>query len=312
MAITESNLQVMSQVSDTPYFELANNYITSILHSAIKHITADFENFDKNCYRIYLQGSYENQTSTNENAKLELVVEFAQNAFGEITDIPAYVTKPRLVGGRFVKERYLNFHPVVELNAIKNCLFDYLIENTKNPNIYKKDKSIAIPATNKIPIEIEILPAYSFETFKFHGKDVKSIIIWDTSVNKYVASFPEIHCTNLKQKNAETDGAYLKVVRILRNLRDILVYNQLIPDGFAPGYFIECLTYNVPNKLYQGTLESIMLKILNYFKNCNLNYCVCAHEQLKLFGTDSDSWTISNAREFINLVIYTWFNFDNE
>ena len=141
MAITESNLQIMAQVSATPYFNSANDYITSVLQNAIKHITAEFENFDENSYRIYLQGSYENQTSTNENAKLELIVEFAQDAFGEIPEAPAYVTKPRLIGGRFVKERYLNFHPVVELNTIKNCLFDYLIENIKNPNIYKFSKN---------------------------------------------------------------------------------------------------------------------------------------------------------------------------
>ena len=308
MAIFEEDLFYLSKKSAAPYFEDSFAFYKNCIKTAINKLKTEFDFFDEQDVQIYLQGSYENETMVDEFAKLEIVVEFGQNAFGEIDKKPQLKVKSIWSDNSLIRKRIVAFKPNIHLQLIKKLMLESLIEETGNEGIYNNSKSIFIPAYKKNKIPCEILPCYTLSTSE---KD-ESVMIYDSYINKYVVTFPKLHCENLKIKDKLTNGAFIEMVRVFRNIRDILVDNEIIDVSFAPTYFLECLLYNVPNELYKGKLSSVLLKILNYFMNCNLNKFVCAHERFKMFGNNSDAWTIYKARSFINLMTQIWEEYDEE
>lgn len=306
MAIFEDDLFYLSKKSDEPYFEGSFDFYKNCINHALDKLKKEFSFFNRQDVKIYIQGSYANGTMVDEFAKLEIVVEFGLNSFGELAKKPKLNVKTIWLQNSLIKKRIVSFKPNIHLQLIKKFLLESLIEETGNDGIYNNSKSIFIPAykVNKIPCEI--LPCYTLSG----EKENESVIIFDSYINRYVAAFPKLHCKNLSIKDEETNGSFIKMVRVLRNIRDILINNEIIDDKFAPSYFLECLLYNVPSELYKGSLSSVMLKILNYLINCNLNKFVCAHEQFKMFGNNSDAWTVYKARSFINLLIQIWNEYE--
>ena len=311
MAIFEEDLKYLSKKANDPYFKESFAFYKNCIDIAIKRLKKEFPFFSESDVQIYIQGSYQNGTMVDELAKLEIVVEFGQNSFATLEKLPKLKIS-RIWSdeedGILVKKRVVSFKPNVHLGIIKKILLESLMAQTGNDGIYNNSKSIYIPAykSNKIPCEI--LPCYTLNNTPGN----ESVIIYDAYINKYVAAFPKLHCKNLATKNEETEGNFIQVVRIFRNIRDILIKNEVIKDSFAPSYFLECLLYNIPNELYKGGLSSMILKILNYLINCNLNDFICAHEQFKMFGNNSDAWTTYKARSFINLLSNVWEQYENE
>lgn len=308
MAIPEEELFYLSQKAGKPYFEAELKFYTDAIKEGLDNITQEYNiEFNKDDVKIYVQGSYKNNTMTDDFSKLEIVVEFPQNIFGNILKQPILKTKRILFEDSIVKKRIIKFKPIVPLNILKKVIMETVLNISKNNGIFNNSKSISIPATKKHKISCEILPCYTLNNTENH-----SVIIYDSLINKYVAAFPVLHCQNLRLKDEKTNGNFLNIVRIFRNIRDIMIENEIINEGFAPSYFIECLLYNIPNSLLTGTLERSMLKTLNYLKNCNLNRFVCAHEQFQMFGNNSDTWTTLKARSFIEVLIDIWQDFDKE
>lgn len=309
MAIFEEDLFYLSKKSSEPYFEETFDFYKNCIKTALNNIKEKFDFFDEDDVKIYVQGSYKNGTMVDELAKLELVVEFGLNSFGPIDRTPVLKLKTfwSWVQKDLTKKRIVTFKPNIHLALIKKLMLESLIQSTHNEGIYNNSKSIFIPAHAGIKIPCEILPCYTLSD----SKDCQSVIIYDSFIDKNVAAFPRLHCEHLAEKDKATNGQFIKMVRIFRNIRDILVSNQVIDEKFAPSYFIECLLYNVPNKLFEGKFQSSMLKILNYLANCNLSKFVCAHNQFKMFGNNSDAWTTYKARSFINLIIQIWEEYQN-
>lgn len=306
MAMNEQDLYWLSQAANTPYYKSTYNFMLAHIKNALKQIEHNYPGFDSEKCDIYIQGSYRNGTMTTENSKLEIIVEFPLDAFGQVEIYPILKTKKILVDSKFVKQRVVNFKPALSLGFIKNDLYNYLFETTQNSGIFKNNKTITFPESRNFPIAVEVLPGYGLK-----NDITKAVIIWDSLINKYVASFPELHCENLQKKNEKTNGNFIKIVRAVRTLRDLMIQNDIINTGFAPSYFMECLLYNVPDVIYTGNkLSNIYLKLINYLRNCNLNNFVCAHEQFKMFGNNSDAWTTIKARSFIKLLIDIWSEYD--
>ena len=76
---------------------------------------------------------------------------------------------------------------------------------------------------------------------------------------EYYIMFKEKNVELMQKKENETEGAYTKIITILKNL-----FAQLSIQ--LDNYIIEDLLYNVPNELYEGTYNEQIFKIINYIK----------------------------------------------
>ena len=73
--------------------------------------------------------------------------------------------------------------------------------------------------------------------------------------------------------------------------RNHLTSKRVLTKDDAPSYFIECLLYNVPDKLFKRKLAPTYVGILDWLKSAKLNDIECQNGQAILFGSGQEQWT---------------------
>ena len=75
----------------------------------------------------------------------------------------------------------------------------------------------------------------------------------------------------MTKKDEETSGNYKKLVRIFKNIRKTILMNKWAVSSSLNKYFVELITYNIPNSLIIGEdIEKIFLKSINFLDNCDI------------------------------------------
>jgi hypothetical protein len=67
-----------------------------------------------------------------------------------------------------------------------------------------------------------------------------------------IVNYPKEHIANGEAKNKGTSQAYKPTVRQIKRLRRNGVTNGLIAPDQAPGYLLECMTFNAPASAFSG------------------------------------------------------------
>ncbi|MCL2621598.1 MAG: hypothetical protein FWD32_01025 [Firmicutes bacterium] len=282
------------------------NNAKKLIEAALVRIAKRNNMFNPTDVNIYMQGSYLNGTNVFTASNVEIVVELTKTAsFDPATLTPASYS---LINNYFLGKFNLDY----TVENLKHDLYLELNAFTDNKATLEERKTIHIAAFKDLPRRVDILPAFSFKKFvrKLDGgyKVVPGILVWDDDAQTHIMSFPKIHAENVSKKDKATNGNFVKMVRIFKTLRIYCSRAELITKKQAPGYFVECLIYNVPNSLFKGTLEEQFLKIINWLVNDNLLDNNCANEQWALIGTASEFWNILDANDFLLCMAYIWHN----
>ena len=114
---------------------------------------------------------------------------------------------------------------------------------------------------------------------------------------------------------ATGNGEYAdKAVRMFKNARNYIVDLKYISDNLAPSYFIECLLYNVPDEYFDGNESNCMFNVLKWLFNHrnSLGGMVCQNGITNLFGNSSTQWNTSDAKLFIEKLVYLWDNWGKQ
>jgi hypothetical protein len=135
---------------------------------------------------------------------------------------------------------------------------------------------------------------------------VEGIKFYTLYENRTVINYPKPHYDFGVSKNSSANGRYKPSVRIFKNARTFLVNQGAIAVGLAPSYFLECLIYNVPDELFSSSYQETFIEALNWLNLADLNGFVCQNEQIPLFGSSPEQWSVSDAQELINELIYLW------
>jgi len=252
--------------------------------------------------KTYIQGSYLNNVYVGQNTKLEVVVELTR-AGDEVYDELEYFMD------KSPRKRAVRIKPAYPLQRFKLDLYNKLSDLFNSNRVTTCNQAITIEKNLTLPVTIEVTPAFSFKRANDEGEDVPCVLVWEEFSGDYTISYPHLHTTNLSLKDGKTDGNTKKVIRLFKNMRDYMINEQVFPAGAAPGYFIDCLVYNVPDILLKGSdMRGVLLKVFNYLNNKNINEMLCVHEQFPMFGSNFDQWDIKHARFFVSSLIYTYKN----
>jgi hypothetical protein len=101
------------------------------------------------------------------------------------------------------------------------------------------------------------------------------------------------------------------MVRILKNARVKLANDGKIGNlAIAPSYFLEGLMYNVPNYLFTGRYQDVMVAALNWIVEQDRGKFVTANEQYYLLGNSAVTWPAANCDAFLNAIIELWNNWN--
>ena len=127
--------------------------------------------------------------------------------------------------------------------------------------------------------------------------------------NRVIVNFPKQHYQRGTEKNARANGQYKETVRLFKNARDAVVDRGLIQKEVAPSYFIECLLYNVPDDLFDQSVEERYPAIVDWLLRSRDGWGSFESQNgiLPLFDDgDPDLWVQSDAQEFVSALATLW------
>ena len=126
-------------------------------------------------------------------------------------------------------------------------------------------------------------------------------ICFFSSAGDRIVNYPKQHSDNCSTKHQATKSCFKPMVRILKNARVKLANDGKIDNlAVAPSYFLEGLMYNVPNFLFTGSYQDMIVAAFNWIMKQNRSKFVTANEQFYLLGNSAVTWPAANCDAFLN------------
>ncbi|HEY1215004.1 MAG TPA: nucleotidyltransferase, partial [Bryobacteraceae bacterium] len=189
---------------------------------------------------IFLQGSYANQTNTRGDSDVDIVVALRSTFHSDTTTL-----------GSSERARYeADTSPATTSSDTFRQMVEQALVGYYGPSrVHSKDKCIRVDKRDGY-VDADIVPAVAYrryESFPAYGDPVylEGIALRPLS-GGMIVNFPKQHRKNGSQKNDRCSGLYTPSVRQLTRLRRRAVDLGLLSRDDAPGYVLECVTYNVP------------------------------------------------------------------
>ncbi|MBU2922222.1 nucleotidyltransferase [Winogradskyella psychrotolerans] len=261
-------------------------------------------------YVTYLQGSYPNYTNIYGNSDVDLVVEFRSIFSKDLSALSA--TEREQFDSNYSDAKY-------SLAAFKTSVVEQLKLCYGEKSVKVDNKAIVVSGDGSSRLDCDVLVCNPYRKYKSYSNVndnyIKGIVFKTEHdiPKKTIINYPKIHLKNgsIKNRSDNTNGNFKPAVRVLKNIKAAMVNNGYITKELAPSYFLECLVYNSNNSNFQkSTFEEITVAIINQFYSDNkdgtmTNYLV-QNEQRKLFGSDEQQWSISDATTFVTQIIKFW------
>lgn len=266
----------------------------------IKDAVTSYDKLSDCTMEIFAQGSYANNTNVRQNSDVDICVMLTSTVFCNYVDGKTD-TDYGYTAGSITYSDYKSY--IVE--ALKKKFGDDVVA--------VGNKSIDIKS-NSYHVNADVVPTFQYRDFK---------IISSTDPTKYVEgvkyfakdgteviNYPKDHISNGRQKNNNTNYEYKKLVRIMKHIRDDMVYDGKTDGDKITSFLIECLVWNVPNdtitgsNTWAGTVQNAIGHLWNAIKDDKHKEWGEVSERLYLFHSVR-KWTAEGTKDFL----YNMYNY---
>ena len=254
-------------------------------HVPIRQALDTYEGLSQFKYEVFLQGSYKNDTNLGGDSDVDVVVRL----LSKLKPAVAALTGERLQedgSHRFVHQQWKSFRDEA-LKAMR-ARFGRAAKSGR--------KTLKVPK-DKIPAAADLVVTMRY-------KD--GIAFYLSDEGRWVVSFPQQHHARGLKKERAANNRFKRTVRMFKAARNRLVDKKLITKDDVPSYFIECLLYNVPVRLFAPKLAPTYTGVLDWLKKANLNEFQCQNGVVRLFGAGPEQWTVKRARAFVRALQGLW------
>jgi hypothetical protein len=121
-----------------------------------------------------------------------------------------------------------------------------------------------------------------------------------------IVNFPKQHRRNGDAKDLRTGGRFKHAVRTAKRARRLAESEHMIADGAGPSYLIECLLFNVPDRVYlagAGHREAVAWLRRSYDDDpVAFAALPCQNRINRLFGPGPDQWEPGAAARIIDVL----------
>lgn len=190
--------------------------------------------------RVYVKGSYANNTNVRRDSDVDVAVEWTR--WFHVDTIEAT---------RGMTPQQLGYNPVTggptpaEFRAqVERAMFARFPIGTVNAT---GDKAITV-SRGPDSLDADVVPCFEMHRFDAPGVFHVGHRIHPRS-GGFIDNFPQQNLDNGRAKNTRTNRRYKQVVRCLKRLEGELVAQGKIQREY-PGYLVECLLYNVPDAVF--------------------------------------------------------------
>lgn len=263
MAISEIQLETWSHQGSQ--VQSASTY------QAIKGVLDDPNSPYHNwTYRIFLQGSYGNDTNIFADSDVDVVICLTSVYYGDTS----YLNDGE-------KARYeANSSPGgINFNEFKAQVLVWLREKF-GAGVKAGKKAIFIPG-NGTRRDADVLVCVANKTFTSYPNTgepafVEGICFW-TSDGEKVVNYPRQHLDNCTAKHGATTSRFKPSIRVLKNMRNAMIEQGYIKDGLAPSYFLEGMLSNVPAQYFVASRQQTFENYMHWLQSAPTGDLTCAN-----------------------------------
>lgn len=294
MAIPEAQLDSWSKIGSQTQSAATYQNIKTVLDSPKSPYS------QRECLS-FLQGSYGNDTNIiGFDSDVDVVLRSNATYYYEDTELDA------LAKQRFTQ----SFAPATyDYSTFKAEVFAWLRTNFGSDVSFGK-KALGIKG-NGTRRDADVLPCFQYRKYlsftnSYTESFIEGICFFLPDGTKII-NYPKKHSENSTSMHQNTLQYYKPMVRILKNMRNKLVADNMLKDGIAPSYFIEGLLYNAPNNLFGNGFGNTFVATINWLDKGDREKYVCVNEQYYLLHpTSTVTWRAENCETFIRAVCNLW------
>lgn len=212
-------------------------------------------------YRVYVKGSYANNTNVRLNFDVDVAVEY----YGYFYSDMAFELEGQpdsAVGVSATSDPYSRSEFKADIKEALHKAFGARTVSTGRIAYRVREKATTLPA--------DVVPSWEYRRY---DRIVGGVPIFQTGTCVFptggsrTENYPKRQLENGNRKNADTAKRYKRMVRALKKLQTRLVAQGELKEEL-PSYLIECLVFNVPNDAfghttYLGDMRGVLAAIFN-------------------------------------------------
>ncbi len=246
-------------------------------------------------FKVYLQGSYKNDTNIYGESDVDVVVELTssfQNNLNDEQDKALGITRSSYSLSDFRSD-------------VDSCLAEYY----KGTGLTFGNKVVKIPSSsNRLDADVLICCQYRLYYQLASDKYHTGITFKTRNTHETVINFPVKHSDNATIKHQATNSWFKPTVRIFKNMRKHMTANMGFNKSIAPSYFIECLIANIPNNQFGTNYQTTVINCHNYLTLNSMDDFMCLNKIRPLWGDSNENWNQDDAKYFLEQIEQLWNN----
>lgn len=250
-------------------------------------------------YKIFLQGSYGNDTNIYSESDIDIVIRLDDCFRYDLSLLPSEQQAAFKTSHNKAAYTHKDF---------KSDVFSILSRKFDNVDSGKKAITIAASGNRR---KSDVIAAIQYRRYRkfFSNSDqlYDDGICFYTNTGAQIINYPKQHSENLTTKHQETSNWFKPMARILKNVRSRLIAEGMLENGLAPSYYLECLLYNVPNAKFGKSYSATFVNAINWILEADRTKFVCANKQYNLLSENSpNTWQARDCSKFLRAAVDLW------
>lgn len=186
---------------------------------------------------VFANGSYRNNTNVRQDSDVDIGILCRDTFF---FDFPDGTTRETfgIIPATYLYEQYKN--------EVEEALVNYLGRSA----VQRGNKAFDVHETS-YHVDADVAAFFEHRSYRTDGTYLEGVELWTDKENRRVINWPEQHYTYGCRKNAATGTRFKSIVRVLKALSNEMIQAR-VSGGDLPGFFIECLVWNVPDDRFQN------------------------------------------------------------
>ncbi|MGF6786974.1 nucleotidyltransferase domain-containing protein [Paraburkholderia sp. 35.1] len=295
MAIPEDDLTRMAQIGAQTTSK--DTYATVKLA-----LEADGTGYSGKSYKIFLQGSYGNDTNIIKESDVDVVIRLDAIFTYDLSGLP--LDQQHAFRSSHGVATYTHHHFRKDVLGALTARF--------GAHVHAGTKAVMIePFYSRRKADVLVATQHRKYTWYVSDREGEHGYMLGISFHKSdgtrIINYPRQHRENLVTKNQQTSEWFKHIIRIFKNARQHMIELGHIKAGTAPSYYLEGLLYNVPTHCFGVSYVDSMVNSINWLLAADRSKFLCANEQYKLLDGNGDvTWNSQDCTTFMQGIVVLW------
>ncbi len=262
-------------------------------YAAVQLAIEASDELKKHNIEIFLQGSYANATNIRGDSDVDVVVMLKSSWVADKTHLTASE-----------KQAYDNDHHTASYGPkeLRHDIINALNAYFGTDRVEPRNKAIRVNKKDSY-VDADVVPAVQHRLYTKYDSITKGRFVEGTKLHPPkghpIVNFPKIHKMNGESKNAQTRNNFKPAVRQLKQLKRRAVQSGRVDAKKAPGYLVECMTYNAPDSLFVDDHHGRLMELLKWLMSADFSTFMAADSIHELFRTDPGNFQADEAKQMI-------------